>query len=307
MTLIIFMYALFATSIPVCKLLLQGTTPLFLLGSRKAIAGVLLLIWQYAQNKEKFYIKPKHMYYFAQITIFGILINYFLRFWALEHLTVVKTCLLFNFAPFFTALYSYFFFKESLTKSQWVGLFIGFLGLVPIIVSTSPGEAEMGELFYISWPELALIFSVAIHSYSFIVMRKLIKDKHYTPMLVNGSTYFFAGIIALCTSYFIDGFMPINDPKFYFSWLAVLIVVSNMIAHTIYGHLLKHYTATFLAFVGFIAPLFSALYGWGFFGETITWHFYASSLIVFVGLALFYKDELNSTTNYYGNNPKKSH
>jgi drug/metabolite transporter (DMT)-like permease len=298
------MYALFATSIPICKFLLQYTTPLFLLGSRHAFAGILLLIWQFIENKKKLYIEPKHIHYFAQIAVFGTFVNYFLRLWALEYLPVVKTCLLFNFGPFFTALYSYFFFKESLTKNQWIGLFIGFLGLIPIIVSTSPGEAEMGELFYVSWPELALILSVAIHSYSFIVMRKLIKDKHYTPMLVNGSTYFSAGVMAFMASYYFDGFMPVDSPKIYFSWLAVIIIVSNMIAHTIYGHLLKYYSATFLSFVGFIAPLFSALYGWGFFGETITWHFYASSIIVFAGLALFYKDELNTATNYYGQNKK---
>jgi len=300
MTLIIFMYALFATSIPICKLLLQSTTPLFLLGSRNVIAGILLLVWQYIQNKKKLYIKSKHINYFAQITILGILINYFLRFWALGHLSIVKTCLLFNFGPFFTALYSYFLFKESLTKNQWFGLLIGFTGLIPIIISTSPEEAAMGELFYISWPELAILLSVAAHSYSYIVVRILIKDKHYSPMLVNGSTYFVGGFIALVASYYLDGFMPLSNPKLYFSWLAVIIVVSNMIAHTMYGHLLKYYTATFLAFAGFIAPLFSALYGWGFFNETITWHFYASSIIVFAGLALFYKDELKGSPNYYG-------
>lgn len=299
MTLIIFMYALFATSIPVCKYLLGFTTKFFLLGSRKVISGILLLLWQYLQNKKKLYIKPSHINYFAQIAIFGIFINYSLRFWALEYLSVVKTCLLFNFGPFFTALYSYFIFKETLTKNQWFGLLIGFIGLIPIILSTSPGEAEMGELLYVSWPELAILLSVAIHSYSFIIMRKLVKDKHYSPMLINGSTYLAGGAIALAVSYYFDGFMPVSDTKIYFSWLAVIIVVSNMIAHTMYGHLLKHYTATFLAFVGFIAPLFSALYGWGFFNETITWHFYASSIIVFGGLALFYKDELKDSPKYY--------
>jgi drug/metabolite transporter (DMT)-like permease len=64
-----------------------------------------------------------------------------------------------------------------------------------------------------------------------------------------------------------------------------------------YASLLKKYTATFMSFAGFIAPLFTALYGWAFLGEIITWHFYASSAIVFVGLFLFYKDELNKDEN----------
>jgi len=58
--------------------------------------------------------------------------------------------------------------------------------------------------------------------------------------------------------------------------------------------LLKTYTTTFLSFAGFMSPFFAAFYGWVWFGETTTWHFYASSVIVFVGLALFYQDELKN-------------
>jgi drug/metabolite transporter (DMT)-like permease len=74
--------------------------------------------------------------------------------------------------------------------------------------------------------------------------------------------------------------------------MAAIILISNIICHNIYGYLLKQYTATFIAFTGFLAPLFSALYGWAFLNERITWHFYASSFIVFIGLAIFYKEEL---------------
>jgi drug/metabolite transporter (DMT)-like permease len=55
---------------------------------------------------------------------------------------------------------------------------------------------------------------------------------------------------------------------------------------------MKHYTATFISFAGFIVPIFAGLIGWGFLNEKITWHFYASCLIILFGLYLFYQDEL---------------
>jgi drug/metabolite transporter (DMT)-like permease len=63
----------------------------------------------------------------------------------------------------------------------------------------------------------------------------------------------------------------------------------------LYGYLLKKYTATFLAFAGFLGPLFSAFYGWLFLSEVITWHFYLSAVLVFAGLYMFYKHELEVT------------
>ena len=56
--------------------------------------------------------------------------------------------------------------------------------------------------------------------------------------------------------------------------------------------LLKKYSATFMSFTSFLSPLFAALYGWAFFQEIISWHFYVSAVIVFTGLYIFYQDEL---------------
>ena len=215
-----------------------------------------------------------------------------MRVWALQYLPSFKTCLLYNISPFMASFYSYLILKEKMTLHQWIGLGIGFLGMVPILLSSTPAETSMGEFMHISWPELLVIASVATHSYSWIIVRKLVKMKQYSPLMVNSVTMSCGGILALATSMLYDGFFPVTNIK-QFSWLlAAIILISNIICHNIYGHLLKKYTATFIAFTGFLAPLFSALYGWAFLNEVITWHFYVSTLIVLVGLGIFYKDEL---------------
>ena len=89
-----------------------------------------------------------------------------------------------------------------------------------------------------------------------------------------------------------------NIPDFLLNLIAV-VLISNIVCYNLYGYLLKKYTATFVSFAGFMGPLFTALYGWILLGETVTWHFYASSIIVFIGLYFFYQEELQDRTKEF--------
>ncbi len=259
------------------------------------IAGILLLIYQYFYAHEHFKFKRSHIPLYAQLIIIGTYASYILRFWALESLTASKSMFLYNCAPFMTSLYSYFFFSEKMTRKQWFGLFLGMVGLIPLLMSSSPAEQTFGEFLFISWPEVATILSVAAYSYSWIVMRTLIRDKSYSPMMVNGISMFAGGLLALITSFFVEGPFPVTNFWPFITLLAFIIIISNIICHNLYGHLLRKYSATFLSFAGFLGAPFAAIYGFFLKNEVITWHFYLSSVIVFVALYLFYKDEMLQT------------
>ena len=294
MLIIILLYALFGTSLMLSKMILVYAEPIFYAGSRMVFGGVLLLGYQYFFAREHFRLKKKHWYWFAQRIFFGIYISYIFRFWALDHMPTFKAAFLFNLSPFLSSLFSYYFFKEIITRKQWVGLIIGFMGLVPIIIHSSPDEASFGEFLFLSWPELALIIAVACHSYSWIIMRKLVRDKSYSPMMVNGVCMAIGGSFAWGTSLGIEGLAPVTNWLPFTLLLCTVVLVSNIICHNIYGFLLRKYTATFMSFAGFMGPLFTAFYSWLFLREVITWHFYVSCVIVFVGLYLFYQDELKN-------------
>lgn len=294
MFLIILLYALFGMSFPLSKIILKIIDPMFYTGIRMVVAGLLLLGYQYFYAHHHFKFQRKNIWLYSQIALFGIYLTYILRFVGLATLTSAKTAFLFNFMPFFSAFYSYFFFKEKLTRQQWIGLLIGFIGFIPILISTSKVEQKLGEFLFISWPECAVLLAVAFQSYSWIIMRKLVKDNAYAPSMINGMTMTIGGIAAFITALIWEGPQEVADPGALASWLILVILVSNIICHNLYGYLLKKYTATFLAFAGFLGPLFSAFYGWLFLSETITWHFYTSALLVFIGLFMFYKHELET-------------
>ena len=288
------MYALFASSFTMGKLALNYTTPIFMTGMRFTIAGVILLAYQYWAPHEQFKFRKKHIWLYTQMVILGVFVTYTLRFWALNYMPSSKLCFMYNLSPFLASLYSYFFFDERMTPARWAGLAIGFVGLTPILLSHTPDEAAFGQFGYISWPELAALVSIATHSYSWVLMRKFVKFKNYAPMMINGLSFFCGGLLAIITSYFVEGFAPVSDWQQFTGWLMGVVIISNVICYNMYGFLLKKYSATFLSFAGFLGPLFAALYGWALLGERITWHFYLSSVIVFVGLYIFYRDEMKT-------------
>ncbi len=301
--LVILMYALFSTSFSAGKVLLQYTSPIYLVGIRMFLAGSILMIYQLVWSKQGIYIKRKHIWLYAQIIFLGIYAAYIFRFFGLKYLASSKTAFLFNASPFFTALYSYIFFGDKMTRKQWLGLIIGFIGLIPILLTSSPVEQEWGEFLFISWPELAVLIGVALHSYSWIVVRKLVRKKSHTPLVVNGITMLGGGLLALITAPLVEGIAPLLKPLDHLApfvgWLLFVVIVSNIICYNLYGYLLKKYSPTFLSFSGFLVPIFAALYGWGLLSEKITWHFYASCAIVLAGLYLFYQDELKTTPSFY--------
>lgn len=292
MTLIVLLNALFASSFSMGKLLIAQTTPIFLTGVRMLLGGVVLLTYQWFWAPHHFKFKKSHIWLFAQMIFFGVYINYISRFWALNYISSTKTCFLYNFQPFLSSFYSYILYNERMTHKQWGGLCLGFIGMLPILLSSSPSEDMVGEFFFLSLPEIAVLISVATHSYSWLVLRRLVKDKSYTPMMANGLSMACGGVLALVTSYYFEGTPTIKDTSTFVGLVSMVTLISNIICYNLYGFLLKRYTPTFLAFASFLCPLFAALYGWSFLNETITWHFYASSIIVFFGLYIFYRDEL---------------
>lgn len=289
---IIFLYALFASTFSLGKELLYYGPPIFSVGARMTVAGLILLLYQYFFADHSFKFKRKHLKYYVQGTLFAIYFHYILRFLGLRYMASYKASLLYNFGPFVSFVLAHFLIGEKVTYKKVLGLIIGFIGLLPVLIQHEPSEDLFSVISFISWPELAIIASVSCSSYGWIILHKLIDDKDYAPAMINGITMFAGGILALFTSFAVEYNQPVVDWYKYLGILSIIVIVSNFIGHNLYGSLLKVYKPTFLSFASFLTPLFAAFYGWLFLGEMITWQFYVSAILVFCGLGLFYMDQL---------------
>lgn len=293
---VILVYALFASVFTISKQGLEHTQPFFLIGSRMMLAGLILLAFVTFIQKKPFKFTKSSLWKLFFLSLFNIYLANAFEFWGLKYLTSFKTCFIYSLSPFVSALLSYFVFSETLGWKKWGGLILAFFGFIPILLSHTSSEEAAGSLLFLSWAEISVMLAAICSVYGWILLRQLVKEEGFSPLMANGLSMLVGGFFALCNSFLVETWDPFpfdNGQAFLTSALA-LIVVSNLICYNLYGWLLKRYSATFLSLAGFTVPLFSALMGWYFLGEEITWHFYVSSVIVFFGLSLFNQEELHA-------------
>lgn len=290
---IFLLYALCASSFTISKAVLEYSPPVFFVAVRMLVAGFLLLGILRLQGK-RFYIAPCDWMLFLNIIFFHIYFAYIFDLWSLQYMTSFKSSFFFNLSPFITAIFSYFMFGELMTPKKLLGMIIGFVGFIPMILQQAPQEAAWGELFGFSWPEIGLLAAIVSSCLGWISMRKLLMQSNYSPMFVNGFGMIGGGVLAFFTSYLTESWIgsPVQEWIPFFGLTAAIILVCNFAFYNLYGYLLREYTATLLSFAGATTPLFAALFGTLFLGEVVTWHFFASTVIVGFGLYLFYQEEL---------------
>ena len=306
MVLVIVLYLLFASTFTLGKAALAYVSPFLFIGMRMILGGSLLLGYYRFGTKQKIAIHKDDYPLFVHIILFHIFCAYTLEFWALEYVTSAKACLLYNLSPFITAIFYYFFCAERLTYRQICGLIVGFVGFLPILVAQTPLEKIGWHLGFLSVYEIALIASVTSSAYGWMVVKNLINRK-YPLILINGISMTGGGILALILSCITEGLPHIKEVAVATPGLVglfgtsgeqlimlggycmALVIIANIIGYNLYGYLLSRYSATFLSFAGFMTPLFAALLGWIFLNEQVTWHFFATMVLVVFGLYLFHE------------------
>ncbi len=288
---VIALQALYGASIPISKKLLHYAPPFFLAGFRLFLAGALLLFYSCLYQKKRTAFAWKDVLLYVQIIFFGVYAKYTLRNWSLQYLSASKMAFLFNITPFIAALISYVVSGQTITRKQLIGVSVGFLSVIPIILTTTPIEQLMGELFFISLPEVVLLGAIGAHCYSMIITRTLIKEHRQPVILINGIRMIGGGLLCLVTSYMTESACVITNTAGFVCGVLTLLIISNIICHNWYLSLLKRHSVTFLACMDYLNPLFTALYGWLFLHELITWHYIVSAACIVAGLYVFYQDE----------------
>lgn len=291
-------YFLLASGFSANKVLLGWMPPTFFVGIRMLCAGLIMIAFNYKKSHRMRWDYFKN----DLLTILGIALftTYFpslLKAYGLKGLPSSKAALIGSCDPFVTAIYAYALWKEKLSFKQFVGIILGFIGVMLLLTSSSLSEQSLHAWFIFSWPELAALGSVVVGRYGWILVRSLLKKERYKPTEVNGFSMLFSGLLALITSFIIDPISSISIPSissflFFFSYT---IIAGNIAGYGLYAYCLKKYHLTLVSLAGFSIPLFVTLIGWLFLGEQLTLVFGVSAVIIFSGLLVFNRDNIRRT------------
>lgn len=294
---VILLYALFASVFTIGKTGLEYAQPFFFVGSRMIVAGLVMLAYLCLFKRKEMVLKKKDLLRVCSLAFFAIYLTNILEFWGLKYLTSFKTCFIYSLSPFASALLSYWMFGDKLTSKKWIGLLIGCVGFLPILINETSVEELTGHVGFLSWAEIAVMIAAFSSVYGWVVLKQLVNDKGYSPFMVNGVSMLLGGMVALFHSSFVEVWdpIPVTEIRPFLDCMFLLILISNLVCYNLYGYLLKRYSVTFISFAGFITPLFTALFGWFYLGEEVTWPFYVSAVIVFAGLCIFNQEELQGS------------
>lgn len=288
------LYTICAATFTLAKYSILCAQPIFGVGVRFLVAGGLFIPLAIALKKWR-KIKRADWGLFLQIGLVGIFGAYACDLWSLQYITSTESSLFFNLSPFASALFSYFWFGERMTVTKWAGLLVGFSS-VPLLLCVGDTGCQIPLLFHGSrlLPILAVCCAVAGGAYNWIVVRELVKNRGYQPLMVNGITMTIGGFCALITGILLEPSPLIfgdNYGRFIIITLLNAIITGGLFS-TLYGWLLKKYTATLLSFAGCLTPVLTAILGWTFLGERLSWSIGGAALLVLVGLSIFYREEL---------------
>ncbi len=296
MYLVFVLYALFAGVFTLCKISLNYAQPFFIIGTRMIAAGGIMLLYRFFKDRSAFsFVKSGWLNIFL-IAFLGIYVTNVAEFWGLQYLTSSKTCFLYSASPFMSAFFSFLILKESMNRQKWIGLCIGFIGLLPILFSGRGEGTAGGSFFLFSLPELALILATIASTVGWILLRQTVAHKKICLVVANGFAMLIGGVLTLGHSALTENWNPVPV----YDWIPfsitalALLLISNLSAYNLYGYLLKRYTATFMAFAGFSTPFFAAVFGWFFLHETVPWPLWAGLTVLFLGLMIFHREEIRS-------------
>ena len=240
-------------------------------------------------------MEKKQWFSLFLLGFFSIYLTNICEFWGLQYLSAAKACFIYSFSPLFTAFFSYLHFKEKMNKTKWIGMGIGFLGILPVLL-TQTGSEELFRFSFLSWPTLALIGAVLFSVYGWILLRVNLKNTEITPIMASGTSMLFGGGLALIHSLFVDTWnpLPITEGGTFtvVKWVMIMTILFNVICYNVYGIMLRKYTATFLSFVGLLSPIFASISGWIFLNEPLSWTILLSTGVVSIGLSIVYYAEL---------------
>jgi drug/metabolite transporter (DMT)-like permease len=290
------LYALWSSVFSLGKIALEVSPPLFLTAVRMLLAGTLLYGYLALRSPAQLRISAKQIFSLSLLALFSIYLANAFEFWGLKQLSAAKTCFIYSLSPFLAALFSYLHFGERMNRRKWIGMGIGFLGLFPVLLSQKGAEELLTPLSYLSWPELSLMAAAACGVYGWILLRMVVKDQEISPLVANGTSMLIGGLMALGHSLWAEPWNPLpvssQDILPFSHGVLLITLLSNIVCYNLYGYLLRHFTATFLSFVGLLSPIFASVNAWLILGEVPSPAIFVSTAIVSCGLWLVYSAEL---------------
>lgn len=269
-SLVIIATFLMGSSFAVGKIGLAYISPLLLVGLRFTLAGVLLGIWVRKKRLPSSlfdWIKVFAIGFFQTTGVMGCI------FLSLRTISAGETSILTFMNPLFVIILGTLFLGIRYRFSQWMGVLIGFVGVVITLGFHMNFEVGiwLGLGSAVSWS----IATVLVKKWGF----------KYDVWVLTAYQMLFGGLLLLLLS------LTIESPTIIINFTSV----SVLLYLAIFGSIVQFATWYYLLSKGdpgktsaflFLAPFFGVLSGWILLGEVVRWYVFFGGILIIIGIFL---------------------
>jgi len=228
-------------------------------------------------------IKYKHFIPIVIVSFFGTAIPAFLFSKAQEELDSSLIGILNSIVPLFTLIFSFFFFKFKILKTNIIGVIIGFFGVLLLLFKNLDHEIIFNQYIFM------VIIATICYAISINVIKCYLNDLDASVIatlsfLVIGP---FASLCVINADFFHVLQNNQNAYKALF-YIALLAIFGTSVATIIFNKLLRRTSPIFVSSVTYLIPLVAIL--WGLFdGEVITINYVIGFITILSGVYLVNK------------------
>lgn len=225
-------------------------------GIRFLISGVAICIYSMVREKEEF-VKVKNSLSLVLLSgLFAIVLHYSFTYLGLLLTNSSKTAILKQTGVLFYVCFSVLFFKDDrLTLRKFIGVILGFAGIIAINSGENGVSFNLGDLFIIV-ASFCTVFSTVISKKVFAKV---------TPVTTTGVSQLFGGVVLLAIGIIMGGSVQFTHSL----WIMVYISIASIFSYCIWFSIVKEGELSKLFIIKFAEPVFATVFGAIILGEDI--------------------------------------
>ena len=205
--------------------------------------------------------------------------------------TIVNMGIIYSSSPIFIILISYFFFREKMSLSRFIGILISSLGVILIII-----KADINLLINLKFTSGDLWMLGASIGWAVYTIY-LFHWKSVLPLLERFTLISMFGAISLLPFFLFENlfFFETKYDLHFLGWVSFAALSPSIIAFLLFNYVNEKLGASITGSVLYLYTVYGALYGFLFFNEKLEFYHLIGSTMVFVGIYLIKKINENKT------------
>ena len=260
--LLLLLMVIWAGSFPFIKFGLRELDPINLVFWRFLIATPPLFIYTLIKHGKKMVdFKLKEWVILLFLALSGVSLLYIVQFMALKHTTAINGSILINVSAIFIALMSYLLLKEKINARKFMGVAIGFAGIV-IVISNGQIQFFNSSTFF---GDILMVIDGFIWACYTIAGKNIIERKNVE---IVTSWAFMFGILTLIPFLIFQFRIPTQT----ITWISILYMglLCSVFGYLLWYFALERETATNVAIYIYLIPIFTVIIAYYTLNETIT-------------------------------------